>query len=263
MSTEARDPVTNIVPGDHWLVLVAHPDDETFGCGSLIADAARRGATVTVVCATRGEAGERTELIDPHADLAEVRTAELHAAARLLGATSVELLHYADSDYGGEPPKGSLCAAPEAEVTGTIAAVIGRVGPTVVAALDASDGHRDHARIRTCTRAALSGPGAPEAVLVEVALPNHLMRRWLDEMRKVHPDAPYLSIDPAAFGTPDALITDTVDHSEVLSRREQAIALHRSQRSPFEDLGPDLRRAFLADTHLIRVARSAPIGCGA
>ena len=39
------------------LVTVAHPDDETFGTGSLLAHATARGWTSTVWCATRGEAG--------------------------------------------------------------------------------------------------------------------------------------------------------------------------------------------------------------
>jgi LmbE family N-acetylglucosaminyl deacetylase len=40
------------------LVAVAHPDDETFGCGSVLLRAADLGATTFVCCATRGELGE-------------------------------------------------------------------------------------------------------------------------------------------------------------------------------------------------------------
>src|SRR5437763_11299620 len=61
-------------------LVVAHPDDETFGCGSLLLHAAAAGATTSVVCATRGEAGEGGA-----ADLGAVREQELRAAARLLG----------------------------------------------------------------------------------------------------------------------------------------------------------------------------------
>ena len=39
------------------MVTVAHPDDETFGCGSLLLHAAAAGAQTCVVWATRGEAG--------------------------------------------------------------------------------------------------------------------------------------------------------------------------------------------------------------
>ena len=39
------------------LVVLAHPDDETFGMGGTIALYARRGCDVYHVCATHGEAG--------------------------------------------------------------------------------------------------------------------------------------------------------------------------------------------------------------
>ena len=39
------------------LAVLAHPDDETFGMGGTLALYARRGASVHLVCATRGEVG--------------------------------------------------------------------------------------------------------------------------------------------------------------------------------------------------------------
>jgi N-acetyl-1-D-myo-inositol-2-amino-2-deoxy-alpha-D-glucopyranoside deacetylase len=251
-----RDPLLDIRPGDRWMVVVAHPDDETFGCGSIIAHAAAKGAHVAVLCATRGEAGERTALIAPNADLASVRTDELRAAAALLGATRVDLLDYGDSGFDGETPPGSLCDTPPAEVTSAVAAKIAEIDPHVVAVLDGSDGHRDHRFIRCCTLDAVAAFATSAITVIETCLPNSLMQRWLDEMRGLHPDNVYQSIAPDEFGTPDHLITDVLDHRDVLDRREAAIALHRSQRSPFEDLSAALRREFLADTYVIRAGGS-------
>ena len=40
------------------LAVLAHPDDETFGCGGALAKYAAEGAQVSLICATRGEVGE-------------------------------------------------------------------------------------------------------------------------------------------------------------------------------------------------------------
>jgi N-acetyl-1-D-myo-inositol-2-amino-2-deoxy-alpha-D-glucopyranoside deacetylase len=179
-----RDPVLDVAAGDRWLVVVAHPGDETFGCGSLVADVARAGGQVTVVCATRGEAGERTPTIPADADLGAVRESEFHAAADLLGATRVELLSYADSGFGGDLPPASLCAAPVEEIIATVVEIVDRVQPLVVVVLDGSDGHRDHLRLRRCVHGALRATGDPGISMIETCVPNHLMRRWLEEMRR-------------------------------------------------------------------------------
>jgi N-acetyl-1-D-myo-inositol-2-amino-2-deoxy-alpha-D-glucopyranoside deacetylase len=254
-----RDLLRNARPGDRWLVAVAHPDDETFGCGSAIALAASRGAEVTVACATRGEAGEPTPGLPDGGDLGAVREVELHRAAARLGVARVEILGYRDSGFDGEPPPGSLCAAPPESVVGVLEQLVTDLRPTVVVVLDGSDGHRDHRAIRAATHAALRRvraagqlpAGTPQ--LYEHCLPNSLMRRWLEEMRAVRPGTAYHSLDPAVLGRDDAEITDVLDVSDVLEVRETAMAEHRSQASPFDGLSAELRRAFLTADHLARV----------
>jgi N-acetyl-1-D-myo-inositol-2-amino-2-deoxy-alpha-D-glucopyranoside deacetylase len=74
-----------------------------------------------------------------------------------------------------------------------------------------------------------------------------------EEMRVLRPGTAYHSLDPAGLGRDDAAITDVLDATGVLDRREAAMAEHRSQASPFDGLSPELRRAFLATDHLARV----------
>lgn len=250
-----RDRLRDVHAGDRWLVVVAHPDDETFGCGSLIAHAASLGAHVEVLCATRGEAGEATGSIPCGTDLGAVREHELRNAARLLGAATVSLLDHRDSGFDGDPPPGSLCAATVVEVTGQIAARLDDTSPHVVITLDGSDGHRDHVRIRNCVHDAVAALDTDDPELFEHCLPNALMRRWIHETRARRPDSAYHALDAARVGRPDDEITDSVDVSHLLALRQAAIDIHRSQSSPFAGLSAELRTAFLATDHLARVPR--------
>ncbi|MFD2094250.1 PIG-L deacetylase family protein [Blastococcus deserti] len=247
-----RDRLLDVRPGDRWLVAVAHPDDESFGCGSTIAHAAARGAEVTVACATRGEAGEPAPG-SPDGDLGTVREGELRRAAARLGVGRVELLGYRDSGFDGDPPAGSLCAASVPEVADVLRRLVRELRPDVLLVLDGSDGHRDHLHVGAAARAALQGMDGGAPLLVEHCLPNSLLRRWLQEMRSLRPDTAYHALDPATLGRDDADITDVLDTAGVLDRREAAMAEHRSQASPFDGLSPDLRRAFLVRDHLARV----------
>jgi LmbE family N-acetylglucosaminyl deacetylase len=234
------------------LVVVAHPDDETFGCGSLLAHAAELGVHTTVACATRGEQGAPTPgrgLDD--ADMAVVREEELHAAAEHLGVDRVELFGWTDSGMEGDTQDSALVAAPLDVVAERIAELIDETEPTVVVTLDASDGHRDHAHIRDAVLAAVDNSTWRAGRVYLHCLPQELMRKWVDALTEQQPDSQHLGL--GELGTPAEKITTIIDTTGLLGRREAAMKLHRSQTSPYEVMPADLRREFLTAERLQRI----------
>ncbi len=242
------------------LVVVAHPDDETFGTGSLIAHAAERGCPVVVACATRGEAGAPVPgSVPPGTTLAAVREDELRRAADVLGAERVELVgDWTDSGMEGAAPAGSLCAAPVESVADEIARLIDEWRPTLVVTLDASDGHRDHAQVRDATLHAVEMARWQVDRVYLHCLSQALMRRWVDELERQRPDAAHLAL--GELGTPDSAITTLLDTDDQLPVRERAMAMHASQASPYDVMPPDLRRDFLTVERLRRVRPPWPGG---
>lgn len=240
-------------------LVVAHPDDETFGCGSLLLHAAAAGATTAVTCATRGEAGEPPEGsgLGPR-ELGRVREDELRRAAAALGVAEVELLDFADSGMGGDAAPATLTGAPYADVVSAVTASVRRFAPDVLVTLDASDGHRDHARIRDATLEAARTTGVPRVYLA--CLPRSLMRRWCDHMARHRPEMAHLDADTAQLGTPDELLTTEVDVAAHRAEREKAMRIHASQTSPFEGLPEELRAGFLDTVHARRVVPPWPGG---
>ena len=235
------------------LVVVAHPDDESFGCGSLLAHAADRGAESVICCATRGEAGECAPGFDLGTrSLAAVREEELHAAAAVLGVGRVVLLDHLDSGMADDPPAGALVAVHPDALAEEIRALIDDILPDVVVTLDGSDGHRDHTAIRDATLAAVRTPGhhQPERAYLE-CLAQENMARWADHQRRLDRYGDYTAA--ASLGTPADQITTVIDVHRHLDQRWDAIRAHGSQTSPFEGLPADLEEAFLATDHLRRV----------
>lgn len=234
------------------LVVVAHPDDETFGCGSLLAHAQAQGVETVVACATRGEAGSPAPgrgLDD--ADMAAVREEELREAAALLGVSRVVLFDWIDSGMDGAPVEGTLAATPLEEVASVINKLIDDVRPSVVVTLDASDGHRDHAHIRDATLLAVQRSSWRPGRVYLHCLPQMLMRKWVDALQDQNPESEHLGL--GELGTPEELITTVIDTSDLLELRAAAIAVHRSQTSPYEVMPPGLRREFLTAERLRRM----------
>ncbi len=220
---------------------VAHPDDESFGCGWVLARAAALGYDTAVLCATRGEAGESRVPID---DLAAAREAELRDAARILGVGHVRPLGYGDSGLSGPLDPGTLAAADPVALAAEVRSVIEELRPDVVVTLDASDGHRDHVAIRDATLAAVDTADHVPVATYLSCLARSTMGRWAEHIRSVAGESVYLSL--GELGTPDDEITTVVDVAAHLATRWEAIRAHASQVSPYDDLPDDLQREFLA-----------------
>lgn len=145
----------------------AHPDDESFGMGSTLAQYAISGAKVYYVCSTGGEEGT----VDPqymkgYATIEQLRQAELKCAARELGLAGVVYLRYRDSGMrGSESNKlpNALAMAPLEEVAGRMAKIIRELKPDVVLTHDAGGGygHPDHVATHDATVKAFYAAGDP------------------------------------------------------------------------------------------------------
>ena len=84
------------------LVILAHPDDESFGMGGSIAKYAAEGVEVHIAIATDGAAGSVAEGHDAVRDeLASVRAVELEKAVTILGG-QLHTLGYRDSGMKGD-----------------------------------------------------------------------------------------------------------------------------------------------------------------
>lgn len=78
------------------LFIGAHPDDETFTAGGLLAAAVANGQKVIIVTATKGEGGVQDESRWPANQLASIREAEMIEALKILGCNQHHWLDYTD-----------------------------------------------------------------------------------------------------------------------------------------------------------------------
>ncbi len=116
----------------------AHPDDETYLCGGLMARAALAGDRVVCITATRGELGSPDEARWPSgAPLAAVRTRELESALAELGVTEHHWLDY---------PDGGCMSVDQDDAVRRVSEVMAEVRPDTVLTFgpEGMTGHDDH-----------------------------------------------------------------------------------------------------------------------
>ena len=246
------------------LIVIAHPDDEAAAIGGTIARLVEDGHRVSVVCATRGEAGEIADpaLATP-ATLGEVREQELREAMRVLGVGDVRFLDYRDSGMEGTPENDdprSLFQAEPMEVTMALTAIMQEVNPDVVITWDPSGGygHPDHIRVHETATEAFDSyqmrSGRPVR-LYYMAFPVQLFAEIAQELRAQGVEFGNQAIRERAASLPRPPVTTAIDVTAYVDRKRRAMAAHRSQMrpdSPFEKLSEPLRRTFFGHEYFHR-----------
>lgn len=202
------------------LAVFAHPDDETYLAGGTLARYAASGCTVSVLCATFGEAGRRGEYASlSRQDFAALRRREMEAACAALGVQPPLFLGCADQGLG----RGCWDLA-----TDEVVRTIRRLRPDVVLTFgpDGVSGHADHVALSQIVTAAFWGAG--------------VTARWPREPETpFQPAALYYVLRSAAGpsccrpreGTvPPPLLTTTIAIDGFGERKLAAARCHRSQR---------------------------------
>ncbi len=193
-----------LAPAGRLLVVAPHPDDESLGCGGLIARAADAGREVVVAVLTDGAGSHPNSRTFPAERLAEVRRAELQAAVGELGDAQVRVEAFTAADGGLE------------RVEAEAAAWLGRLGPFgAVFTSWSADPHPDHkAACRIATDAA---------------------RTW-DAFLFAYPIWGLTLEDGADAGAAAPCVR--LEVSAVLDRKRAAIFAHRSQTIALIDDDP-------------------------
>ena len=174
----ARSATFEVPPGP-VLVIAPHPDDETLGCGGLIAQCVRNAHPVHTVFVTDGGASHPGSRAWSRQRLAAQREAEAEEALRRLGAGDEprSFLRLADADMPGR-------ATPAyAEAVASIAGILDALEPRFVVLPWRRDPHCDHRASWSLGMEAVSACNRSPDVL-EYSI-------WLDELGEPgdHPEA--------------------------------------------------------------------------
>lgn len=222
----------------------AHPDDEAYLAGGVMAAAVAGGARVVCVTATRGERGTPDAVAWPPARLAAVREAELAASLAILGVTEHRVLGY---------PDGGCAAVRPGEAVGRLAAAVAEVRPDTVLTFgpDGITGHPDHRTVSAWATAAVRRSGVATRLLHAAQTATWCARfAELNRVLGVYPPG-LPAVAPGGEIAFEVVLPD-----DLLDRKVAALAAQASQVGPLvERMGEATFRSWV-DTECFR---SAPV----
>ncbi|RSK32352.1 PIG-L deacetylase family protein [Hymenobacter metallilatus] len=196
------------------VVLAPHPDDESLGCGGLLALLRQAGLPVWCVLVSDGTMSHPNSRKFPAAARQALRLAELHAALRELAVPTEALYCLNLPDGAVPPPEAAAGAAPVRQLADFLAAT----QPATVLVPWRRDPHPDHRATYQLLQAALHLLSRAPRVLEYVV--------WAWERAS-----------PTDLPQPGEVEGWRLDIGPVLAQKQQAIAAHHSQLpgSPIDD----------------------------
>jgi LmbE family N-acetylglucosaminyl deacetylase len=234
------------------LISYAHPDDESFGSGGIIAKYVAEGAEVYLICATDGDMGTiPDDMKNLYSTVRELRLSELDCANEVLGFKKVFKLGFKDSGMmNAESTNDPACLwytwqnSPEV-LTRRVVEVIREIKPHVIVTFNkyGGYGHPDHIAIQSATTEAFKLAGDPSykteqdtyqpQKLYYSSIPSFYLRMMLFGMRVRGQDA-------RRMGTNQDIdfikIVENIEPSHVnvnianyLEKWDEAAACHKSQ----------------------------------
>lgn len=196
----------------------AHPDDETFCAGGLLAMAAANGQRVANITATKGEAGAQ----NPAENLGQIREQELGAALAILGAPTHEWLGYND---------GRCDKIVDISAVRQLVPLISKYSPDTIItfAQDGLTGHPDHQAVSRWTAMAVKSMDS-NIRLLQVVVPVE----GFDSGLKILDDKfnAFFAIDkPRLYSKGDCDLAIQLSE-EILNKKLAAL---KAQASQFDD----------------------------
>jgi N-acetylglucosamine malate deacetylase 2 len=144
-------PAAGLLPrAGNVLVVTARPGQESADLGGLLYAFRHAGASLALLCLTRGEASPLNSTMS--ARLEAVRPWELQLAASVLGISQVTV---------GSYPDGALRRQPEAELTGRIRRAIRQHSAGLLLVIDPAAGDADDAAVAAAAGDAARRAGVP------------------------------------------------------------------------------------------------------
>jgi LmbE family N-acetylglucosaminyl deacetylase len=197
------------------LIVAPHPDDESLGCGGLLALLAQQKCEVMVLFVTDGGASHRHSRLWPRQRLAALRRAEAAAALAELGLGNAqrEFLNLRDADM--PMPASKEWRSAVARVT----QIVERMRPELVVLPWRRDPHCDHRASWQLMDHTMGGAFRP--IMLEYAV-------WLDEIGA-----------PDDHPRPGEAQMVAVDIAQTAAAKKRAVALHLSQTTALIEDDPD------------------------